>query len=64
MSLFILYFYISGAIIALLLGVILLLKEDNGEREIQEGMIGPIAILSWISVFLIVWKLKKKITSI
>ena len=47
-------------ILAAILGSILLFKEEDNE-EIQPGLIGCIAIMSWISVILIlIWKYKEK----
>ena len=62
MSLFI-YVYIIGAIIALLLGIILLLKEDKNNPELQPGMLCPMVLLSWFSVCIILWKCEDKILS-
>ena len=59
----ILYFYIIGVIIAFIMAIILLIKEEKDEKDkktLQHGMIAPIAILSWISVYLMFFKLKDK----
>lgn len=51
-------FYIIGVLIAFILGCILIYKEKNKEN-LQYGMIAPLALLSWISVILILWKFRK-----
>lgn len=51
-------FYIIGVLIAFILGCILIYKEKN-EENLQYGMIAPLALLSWISVILILWKFRK-----
>lgn len=57
----ILYFYIIGVMIAFIMAIVLLFKEDKKSKEkLQYGMIGPIAILSWVSVYLLFFKLKNK----
>ena len=45
-------------IAATILGSILLFKEKN-DKDIQPGMIACIALMSWISVILILWKYKE-----
>lgn len=58
---YILYFYIIGVVIAFIMATVLLFKEDKKSKEkLQYGMIGPIAILSWVSVYLLFFKLKNK----
>ncbi len=52
--------YLIGCFIALLLGIRLLYKERNNE-EIDTSVIAPLVIMSWISVFLILWKLRDKL---
>jgi hypothetical protein len=43
------------------MATVLLFKEDKKSKEkLQHGMIGPIAILSWVSVYLLFFKLKNK----
>lgn len=56
----ILYFYTIGCFIALLLGCRLFYKEKDKDNA-QIGMIIPLILLSWISVILILWKLKDKL---
>ena len=59
----ILYFYIVGVIIAFIMAMILLIKEEKKtkkDKTLQHGMVAPIAILSWISVYLMFFKLKDK----
>ena len=53
------YIYLTGMIIALILAILLLYMEKNNNP--QYGMIAPIAMLSWISVIMIVWKLGPKL---
>ena len=45
-------------IAATILGSILLFKQKN-DQDIQPGMIACIALMSWISVILILWKYKE-----
>lgn len=52
--------YLIGCLIALLLGIRLLYKEKNN-NEIDTSVIAPLIIMSWISVFLILWKLRDKL---
>lgn len=52
--------YLIGCFIALLLGMRLLYKEENND-DIDTSVIAPLIIMSWISVFLILWKLKDKL---
>jgi len=55
--------YLIGCFIALLLGIRLLYKEgyNSKEKEIQYGMLAPLTLMSWISVFLILWKIRDKL---
>ena len=52
--------YLIGCFIALLLGMRLLYKERNND-DIDTSIIAPLIIMSWISVFLILWKLRDKL---
>jgi len=52
--------YLIGCFIALLLGIRLLYKEKNND-DIDMSIIAPLIIMSWISVFLILWKLRDKL---
>lgn len=52
--------YLIGCFIALLLGIRLLYKEKNND-EIDTSVIAPLIIMSWISVFLILWKIRDKL---
>ena len=52
--------YLIGCFIALLLGMRLLYKEKNND-DIDVSVIAPLIIMSWISVFLILWKLRDKL---
>lgn len=52
--------YLIGCFIALLLGIRLLYKEKNND-DIDMSVIAPLIIMSWISVFLILWKLRDKL---
>ena len=56
-------FYMIGVIVAAILGSILLFKEKN-DKDLQPGMIGCIALMSWLSVALILWKYKEITNSI
>lgn len=53
-------FYMIGVLIAFLLGCRLLYKEKD-KKNLQYGMIAPLALMSWISVVLILWKLRYKL---
>ena len=53
-----LIFYTIGTIVALILGLYLLYKEED-KQDLQVGMIAPIALMSWISVILIIRKIIK-----
>ena len=52
--------YLIGCFIALVLGMRLLYKEKNND-DIDSSVIAPLIIMSWISVFLILWKLRDKL---
>ena len=54
----ILNIYIIGMIAATVLGSVLLYKHKN-EKDLQPGMMAAIALMSWISVILILWKYKE-----
>lgn len=51
--------YNIGAIIALILGLILLFKEED-KHYLQVGIIAPMTLLSWITVVLLIWKYRNK----
>ena len=53
-------FYIIGTVIALMLGYRLLYKEKD-KKDLQYEMLIPLTLMSWISVFLILWKLNHKL---
>lgn len=53
-------FYMIGVLIAFVLGCRLLYNERK-RKNLQYGMIIPLALMSWISVFLILWKLRNKL---
>ena len=48
--------YLIGCFIALLLGIRLLYKERDND-DIDTSVMAPLIIMSWISVFLILWKI-------
>ena len=50
--------YNIGAIIALMLGLILLFKEED-KHCLQAGMLAPMTLMSWITVILL-WKYRNK----
>ena len=52
--------YLIGCFIALLLGMRLLYKERDNE-DIDTSVMAPLIIMSWISVFLILWKIRDKL---
>lgn len=52
--------YIIGVFIAFILGIILYIKEENKE-EAQLGFLAPLALMSWLTVFLVFWKLRDKL---
>ena len=51
--------YIVGAIIAFVMGILLAsyyeMKRKEDDDELQYGMIAAIAIMSWISVVMLIW---------
>ena len=53
-------FYLIGVLIAFILGCRLIYKESN-KKNLQYEMIAPLAIMSWVSVILILWKLRHKL---
>ena len=52
--------YLIGCFIALALGIRLLYKERNND-DIDTSVIAPLVIMSWISVFMILWKIRDKL---
>jgi hypothetical protein len=52
--------YLIGCFIALLLGMRLLYKERNN-KDIDTSVLAPLIIMSWISVFIILWKIRDKL---
>lgn len=52
--------YLIGCFIALVLGMRLLYKEKDND-EIDTSVIAPLVIMSWISVILILWKIRDKL---
>jgi hypothetical protein len=67
------YIYFSGSIVAFILGIVLIIiseikrsklskEEKEKEPELQYGMIAPLVLLSWFSVFLICIKYKTYFT--
>ena len=53
-------FYLIGVLIAFILGCRLIHNEKE-KIKVQYGMIAPLALMSWISVVLILWKLRHKL---
>ena len=53
-------FYLIGAVIAFLLGCRLIYNDKEKDKS-QYGMIAPLTLLSWISVILVLWKLRHKL---
>ena len=51
--------YLIGCFIALVLGCRLFYKEKK--RTVQYGMLAPLILMSWFSVFMILWKLRDKL---
>ena len=47
-----LYIYLIGSFIALILGIIEIIKDKNNDHPKEYGMICPMILLSWITVFL------------
>ena len=52
-------FYVIGVIVSFILGCILIFKEED-KKNTQYEMIAPMALLSWITVVLILWKYRDK----
>lgn len=52
--------YLIGCFIALVLGIRLLYKERDN-RNLDTSVIAPLVIMSWISVFMILWKIRDKL---
>ena len=52
--------YLTGCFIALILGIRLLYKEKDND-DIDTSVIAPLVIMSWISVFVILWKIRDKL---
>ena len=52
--------YLIGCFIALLLGMRLLYKKGNND-DIDLSVIAPLILLSWFSVFVILWKIRDKL---
>jgi len=52
--------YLIGCFIALILGIRLLYKERNN-KDIDASVMAPLVIMSWISVFIILWKIRDKL---
>ena len=52
--------YLIGCFIAFLLGIRLLYKERNND-DIDTSVMAPLIIMSWISVFMILWKIRDKL---
>ena len=52
--------YLTGCFIALILGIRLLYKERNNV-DVDSSIIAPLVIMSWISVFMMLWKIRDKI---
>ena len=49
------YVYMIGVLIAFILGIVIYITEEDKE-DAQIGMLAPMALLSWITVFLILYK--------
>lgn len=60
-------FYVIGAIIATVLGVMLLIvaERENKKKvvkdELQPGMVAVLGLMSWFSVVMILWKYKPQL---
>ena len=60
-------FYVIGAIIATILGVMLLIvaERENKKKvvkdELQPGMVAALGLMSWFSVVMILWKYKPQL---
>ena len=49
------YIYFIGCIVALILGLIILFKEDKeNKKEFQPEILCPLILMSWLSVLLLV----------
>ena len=60
----IIYIYFIGCIIALILGLIIFFKESKeNKKELQLEMLCPLVLMSWLSVILVVIKLRDKVLS-
>ena len=58
------YIYLIGCVVALILGLIILIKESkDSKKELQPGLICPLILMSWFSVYIIFWKLRDKVFS-
>ena len=56
--------YLIGCFIAFLLGIRLLYKEERKkekEKTLQYGMLAPLTLMSWFSVFMVLWKLRDRL---
>ena len=53
-------FYVIGMIVAAIIAVLLLYLEDD-KSNLQCGMIGPIAFLSWIFVVIALYHYRKRL---
>ena len=60
-------FYVIGAIIATVLGMMLLIvaERENKKKvvkdELQPGMIAVLGLMSWFSVVMILWKYRPQL---
>ena len=60
-------FYVIGAIIATILGVMLLIvaERENKKKavkdELQPGMVAVLGLMSWFSVVMILWKYRPQL---
>ena len=60
-------FYVIGAIIATVLGVMLLIvaERENKKKvvkdELQPGMVAVLGLMSWFSVVMILWKYRPQL---
>lgn len=50
-----LYIYLIGSFIALILGIIEIIKDKNNNQSKEYEMICPMILLSWITVFLYIF---------
>lgn len=53
-------FYMIGVLIAFVLGCRLAYNEKD-KKDLQYGIIAPLALMSWFSVAIILWKLRDKL---